>query len=290
MSFTNDIKQKLYSKNGECEFCKTAMLSGLIRYSATISSDSLQFSTESEALAVFTQNLLSSAISLDEDISLYESASLYTIDLVGTNFQIATAELCLDSDINEITPLECCKKSYLLGVFLGGGSISNPNKSYHLELTTKSLIYANEAVTVLELFGIKAKITKRKNKFSVYIKDFESITSFLGLIGADFAALDLFEASVVKEIRNGVNRQVNCENANLRKASKAAGEQLVAIKKIKSTIGFDTLSPALREIAHLRLEYPDEDLKSLGERLVPTLGKSGVNHRLKRIIEIAKEL
>ena len=143
---------------------------------------------------------------------------------------------------------------------------------------------------MLALFGIHAKIIEHKSRYVVYVKDYESVADVLGLIGADFAALELFSVSVEKQVRNDINRQVNCESANMRKLGFAASQQLAAIKKIQKKVGLGVLSEPLREIAEVRLAYPDDSLKELGGRLMPPIGKSGVNHRLARIIDYAKNL
>jgi len=141
--------------------------------------------------------------------------------------------------------------------------------------------------SILAEVGIEAKITQRKHYQIVYLKEYEAIAELLGRIGAGGAAMEIYNVSIEKEIRNDVNRRMNCENANMDKIVKAYGKHIMAIRKIERTIGLDALPEALREIALIRLEYPDESLKALGERLMTPIGKSGVNHRLNRLIEIA---
>ena len=199
-------------------------------------------------------------------------------------------ELMSDEMAESIIPFECCRKAFLEGAFLGGGSVNDPSKNYHLEFTTKTKLYAEDVMKVLELEGIFAKLTERRGRYTVYIKDYESIAAVLGLIGAGAEALELYNVSVEKEMRNEANRIKNCDIANLDKQSRAASKQLAAIRKIENTIGLEALSDVLREMAEVRKEYPDDAISELGEKLNPPIGKSGVNHRLKRLIETAENI
>ena len=203
---------------------------------------------------------------------------------------IATRLLLFNVGDDEITPMECCKSAYVRGAFLGGGSMLDPKKRYHMEFDTKHESYAMQLQEILGSFGILAKITCRKGRYVVYVKEYEAIADILGIIGAVGAAMELYNVSIEKEIRNTVNRQANCEIANIEKVTKTASLQIESIKKIEKHLGLDNLPETLREIAEIRCKYPDESLKELGERLNPPIGKSGVNHRLKRIMAMAEEL
>ena len=179
------------------------------------------------------------------------------------------------------------KKALIRGIFLGSGSINDPMKKYHLEILSKNKDVAQYIQNILKSFNIKAKILEMNN--TIYIKEGEEISKFLAFIGAQKAVLKYEEIRVMREIRNNVNRQVNCETANLNKTISASVMQIEAINYLKKVKKYEELPTGLQEIAELRLEYPEMSLKDLGSLLEKPLGKSGVNHRLKKIIEIADE-
>lgn len=185
---------------------------------------------------------------------------------------------------------ENCKKAYLRGAFLGGGSISDPEKTYHLEFVTYSEKYSKELCNLINCFGLSAKIVQRKNSYVVYLKEGEQIVTILNIIQAHNALFELENIRIFKDMRNNVNRIVNCETANLSKTVNAALRQIDNIQYIKENIGFYKLPPNLREVAELRLNHQDASLKELGQMLDPPVGKSGINHRLRRIDKIAEDL
>ncbi|WP_346930223.1 DNA-binding protein WhiA [Clostridium sp.] len=191
---------------------------------------------------------------------------------------------------DEVIKNEECKRAYIKGAFLGGGSISNPEKTYHLEFVTHDQDYANELSNLINSYKLNSKVIQRKNSFVIYLKEGEQIVDLLNIIGAHNALLELENIRIMKEMRNNVNRIVNCETANLSKTVNAAVRQVESIKLIQSEIGLDRLPKNLKEVAKLRLAFPDESLKELGAMLNPPVGKSGVNHRLRRIEKIADEL
>ena len=179
------------------------------------------------------------------------------------------------------------KKALIRGIFLGSGSINDPMKKYHLEILLNDKDVAQYIQNILKSFNIKAKILEMNN--TIYIKEGEEISKFLAFIGAQKSVLKYEEIRVMREIRNNVNRQVNCETANLNKTISASVMQIEAINYLKKVKKYEELPTGLQEIAELRLEYPEMSLKDLGSLLEKPLGKSGVNHRLKKIIEIADE-
>ncbi len=184
---------------------------------------------------------------------------------------------------------QCCRKSFLRGAFLAGGSISDPEKTYHLELTSRTSEQAGELSRLLEHFGLHARIIIRKGSYVTYLKEGENIVDFLNIIGAHKALMELENVRILKGMRNNVNRIVNCETANLEKTVNASVRQVENIKYIAEHIGFDKLPASLREIAELRLEYSDANLAELGQLMTPSLGKSGVNHRLRKMDRIAEK-
>lgn len=194
---------------------------------------------------------------------------------------------------NEITKLpneKNEKKNFLRTAFLMSGSVVNPQKEYHLEILTDNRELAEMLADILYEFGISAKIIEKKYKFSTYIKEADAISLFLNIIGAHEALLEFEEIKVLHEMNNQVNRVVNCETANLTKIVDASVRQIEAINVIKEKKGLSFLPEQLREIAVLRLENPDASLDELGKLLSRPIGKSGVNHRLKKIEKTAEEL
>lgn len=182
------------------------------------------------------------------------------------------------------------RRAYLKGAFLGSGSISNPEKQYHLEIVASSEDYAKELVKLLKKLDIKGNVVERKGSFVAYVKGSEQVVDLLNLLGAHQSLLETENIRIVKGLRNNVNRLVNCETANLGKTVLASVRQGQAIEHIAQTVGLARLPKNLREVAELRLAYPDASLKELGEMLHPKVGKSGINHRLRKIEEIAGEL
>jgi DNA-binding protein WhiA len=185
----------------------------------------------------------------------------------------------------------CCRRAYLRGAFLAAGAINDPNRgSYHMEIATQ---YEEQKVVLCQLLRrerFSPKTVNRKDDLVVYLKEGEQIVRFLNIIGAHTALLQFEEARVHKEMRNQVNRLVNAETANLNKTADAAVRQAEAIKQIKQKIGLAKLSPGLLRMAELRLNNPDSSLQELGELADPPLSKSAVNHRLRKLMQIASSL
>lgn len=182
------------------------------------------------------------------------------------------------------------RKAYIRGSFLGAGSVSNPEKSYHLEFVTEDEDHANDLAELIGSFDLNAKVSYRKDKYIVYLKEGEQISDMLSLLGANQGVLKFEDIRVMKDMRNQVNRQVNCETANLSKTVEASIRQRANIELIEERTGLDELPETLYQVAVLRLEHPDASLKEIGELMDPPLGKSGINHRFKKIEEIALQL
>jgi len=189
-------------------------------------------------------------------------------------------------DINN----RCCKRAYLRGCFLANGSISDPDRSYHLEITFPNLLLTLECISLLKEFDVESRYIRRKGHYLVYLKEGQEIVDFLNVIGAHNALMKLENIRILKDMRNQVNRIVNCETANLEKTVNASVRHVDSIKYIAEKRGLESLPGNLREIAVLRLENPDASLSELGQMLTPALSKSGVNHRLKKIDSIAEDL
>lgn len=168
--------------------------------------------------------------------------------------------------------------------------MSNPEKAYHLEYVCVDTQQAAQLIDILLVYGIHAKTVVRKKYQVVYIKESEEIVELLNVIGAHISLMKLENLRIFKDMRNSINRRVNCETANITKTVNAATKQIADIQYIKEHYGFDNLKDNLRQVAELRLEYPDAALKELGEYLSPPVGKSGVNHRLRKLSELAEKL
>ncbi len=192
-------------------------------------------------------------------------------------------------DDPELVRRPCCRKAFLRGLFLKSGSINDPEKMYHLEIAAGSRNFAIRLKEILTSYQLRAKIVDRKGHSVVYLKDSSQIADFLALIQANVSLFSLENTMVVKDVRNTVNRRVNCETANIKKTVSASISQIEAIEYIRDHIGFEKLPVSLQEIARLRLENPDDSLQDLGEKLNPPVGKSGVNHRLRKLKKIAEE-
>ena len=194
-----------------------------------------------------------------------------------------------DRESPEVLQRPCCKKAYLRGLFLSCGSVSDPEKMYHLEMVFSTAEEAREARDLIRLFNIPSKVIERKNRFVLYLKEGDVIAGFLALIGANSAVLELENIRVVKDVRNAVNRQVNCETANLEKTISASLEQAEAIRALMEKPVYQSLPLPLRQLAEMRLLYPESSLKELGELMDPPVSKSGVNHRMRKLMKFAEE-
>ncbi|HEY8347185.1 MAG TPA: DNA-binding protein WhiA [Symbiobacteriaceae bacterium] len=183
---------------------------------------------------------------------------------------------------------EHCRCAYLRGTFLGTGWVASPERQHHLEMTTTSTEAADALGQLLFQCGIPVRLAYRKESLVLYVKDADQIAHFLGLVGAHQALLRFEEVRAIKEMKNQVNRQVNAETANLTKTVEAAARQVAALERLRARDGLKDLSEPLRELALLRLSHPDASLKELGEMCVPPVGKSGVNHRMRKLMELAR--
>ena len=183
----------------------------------------------------------------------------------------------------------CCKKAFLKGIFLGSGCVVNPNTDYHFEVSTKSKPYADYVISLMSEFGAYSKQIKRNSNHIIYLKGSEQISTLLAVLGANKALLEYENIRINKSITNNINRSVNCETANLTKTIEAAVKQQEAINKLKAQDKFNELKPKLKEIASLRLKYPEASLEELADKCSYKISKSGVYHRLNKIIKLAEE-
>ena len=196
----------------------------------------------------------------------------------------------LHAQREQLLSRNCCKRAFLRGAFLASGSISDPQKSYHFEIVCQEEAQARLLQQLYRTFELDAKVVQRKKYYIVYLKEGAQIVDALNVMGAYVALMNLENVRIFKEMRGSVNRIVNCETANINKVVGAACRQVEDIHYIQSKMGLDELPPALREMALIRLDYPDSSLKELGELCDPPVGKSGVNHRLRKLGELAEKL
>ena len=197
---------------------------------------------------------------------------------------------CMSPIHNRLLRQNCCRRAFIRGAFLAAGSVSAPERSYHFEIVCSSEAKAQQLQALLGSCEIDARIVLRKRHYVVYVKEGSQIVELLGLMGAHVSLMQLENVRIVKEMRNSVNRKVNCETANLNKTVSAAVRQVEDIRYIKAHGGLHELTDGLEETARLRLEHPDASLKELGDMLSPRVGKSGVNHRLRKLSLIAEQL
>lgn len=292
MSFSSEVKEELSRHLGKSRHCQVAELAALIAFDGKISEterDSDKISDFENEHLNETFHLLVRKIFGIEELQTHEERirTLETIKMWNQSEQIPAVR----DTVNGILIQQiCCKRAYIRGAFLACGSISDPNKSYHFEIVCRTIEQASQLRDVINSFDMDAKIVARKKHQVVYLKEGAQIVDILNIMEAHIALMNLENVRILKEMRNSVNRKVNCETANISKTVNAAVKQLEDISYIKETAGFDSLPDNLKETAMLRLEYPDAPLKELGTYLNPPVGKSGVNHRLRKISAIAEEL
>ena len=280
MSFSSEVKEELSRHLGKSRHCQIAELAALIAFDGKVqvseSGCDLFLDSENELLNTKYDLLLKKLFDFPEGKSGREQKKVYeTVKMWDEDHQIPM----ITETVNGLLLLQgCCKRAYIRGAFLAGGSISDPNKSYHFEIVCRTMPQAEQLRDTMNSFDVDAKIVERKKHFVVYLKEGAQIVDILNVMEAHVALMNLENVRILKEMRNSVNRKVNCETANISKTVNAAVKQLEDITYIREVMGL------------LRLEYPEAPLKELGMYLDPPVGKSGVNHRLRKISEIADGL
>ncbi len=295
MSFSSEVKEELAGQMGKSRHCRLAELSAIICHAGKLKAEkgSVTLSIETENILLKEKYkhllLLLYGMELEKDelsgemlLKVLESMKIW--DKGKGSFSDMT---CVDG---MLVQKSCCKRAFIRGAFLASGSISDPNKAYHFEIVCDTMAKAEQLQNVMKSFEVEAKIITRKKHEVVYVKEGAYIVDLLNVMEAHVALMNLENVRIVKEMRNSVNRQVNCETANISKTVNAAVRQMEDILYIRDKKGLESLPDNLREIALLRLEYPDMALKELGTYLNPPVGKSGVNHRLRKISQIAEEM
>ena len=287
MSFSSDIKQEL-NKNSNLsnkELVKNELIGYLISGNTSIEKNKIKFSTESDYNINRFSKLLSN-LDINHEIDVSGKIFYITVNKKNIDFvKIENNNICL----NEVSTNQEENKALIRGLFMGSGSINNPENKYHLEIIIENPDNLEKICGILKEYDLNIKTLKTNKRCSIYIKEGEDISNFLALIGANRAVLKFEDIRVKREMNGKVNRLVNCETANLNKTINASVEQIEAIRKLQKSGKFNSLDDKLKEIAILRVENPDMPLSNLGKLLKNPVGKSGVNYRLQKIIEISKE-
>lgn len=312
MSFSSRVKDELSRQISPARHCQIAEIAAILSLCGKVhiaedESFSIRIHTENVAVARKYFTLLKKAFNIGADVSIRRNAFFkknrsYTV-LIRSNeeaHRVLEAAKLLDEQgevaenmsvvKNRLIQSSCCKRAFIRGAFLAAGSISDPEKFYHFEIVCASQEKAKQLQGIITTFSVDAKIVVRKKYYVVYIKEGSQIVDMLGVMEAHVALMELENIRILKEMRNSVNRQVNCETANINKTVSASVKQLADITYIRDTAGLSILPDTLADIARERLNNPDATLKELGESLSTPVGKSGVNHRLRKICTIAETL
>lgn len=312
MSFSREVKEELSKIIPTGRHCMIAELAAIISLCGEIAMDgdgwyTIKITTENLTVArkyfmLVKETFQGEVTILGKQGHNTKRSHVYTLlikdrkvtekILEATKLLNADGTLMSDDCIvrNIVIQNTCCKRAFIRGAFLASGSMSDPEKTYHFEIIMMNEKKAEQLREVMRFFGIDAKVVIRKKYYVVYVKDGSQIVDILNIMEAHKALMDLENVRILKEMRNSINRKVNCETANINKTVTAASKQLDDILYIQETVGFGDLTPGLEEIAKLRIEQPDASLKELGSMLSKPIGKSGVNHRLRKLSEIADYL
>ena len=294
MSFSLEVKQELSKINSLADKnnVKCELMGYLVTSNTSVQKNKVRFSTESQYNINRFSKLLNNLGFVNYDIKIQRN--MYSIFINKNDIQeLIRAEENINI-ANEILSYflksEILEKAFVRGTFLGSGTINNPEKKYHLEIFLKNLETAKYIIEILRKYSIDFKILERSKKYAIYTKEGEEISKFLALMRASASVLKFEEIRVYRDIKNNINRKVNCETANLNKIVNSSVKQINDIKYIKERGKFNELSEQLKEIAIVRIENPDMSLEELGKLLKKPIGKSGVNHRLRKIQKIVEEL
>lgn len=312
MSFSSKVKEELSKDCNNPRHCCIAETAAIISMCGKVIFDEkdhvrIEIHTENVTVARKYFTLLKKTFNIVTDVSIRRNSYLkknrvYTVIVQEHEdaYRVLKATKLLDADgeIREdlsvvrsvVTQQACCRRAFLRGAFLASGSISDPERFYHFEIVCAAEAKARQLKEIMGTFGLDGKIVLRKRYYVVYIKEGSQIVDVLNVMEAPVSLMELENIRILKEMRNSVNRQVNCETANINKTVAASVKQIRDIEYIRDTMGFESLPENLEEMAQVRLLKPDATLKELGEALDPPVGKSGVNHRLRRLSEIAERL
>lgn len=312
MSFSGKVKKELAGHVSNAVHCRIAELAALVSMCGSVMIDeenhyAIRIRTETEPTAKKIRILLWKTFHINTEITVRDNAysrvgKTYTLTVKDNQEAIkilqATKLINDAGDIEEnfsltnniVIKKDCCKRAFIRGAFMAAGSISDPNKSYHFEIKCSSEKKAEQLINLLKKYDIEGKMVARKGNYVVYLKEGEGIVDVLNVMEAHVSLMEMENVRILKGMSNYYNRQVNCETANIKKTVATSVRQIEDIKYIMKSKGINYLPPKLQEIALVRIDNPDASLQELGQRLEPPLGKSGVNHRLRKICQIADDL
>lgn len=277
MSFSAQVKEELCGHISSARHCRMAELAAIITMSGCFENEIWKCDADNRFVCKKSEKLIK--------LLNFDMGSDDTRHALKLRFYDGC---CVPDSI--IAERSCCKRAYIRGAFIAAGSLTDPEKGYHFEIVCEAVKQAALIMNIIGDFGLEPKLIQRKKYYVVYLKDGSMIVDVLNIMGAHVSLMSMENVRILKDMRNTVNRRVNCETANINKTVSAAVKQIEDIRYIEQTSGLKYLPDNLREIAQIRLEEPDMPLKELGLKLNPPLGKSGVNHRLRKISEIAGEL
>lgn len=311
MSFSGNVKEELSEHWSSARHCQIAELAAILGLCGSIIINSrneyrVKVHTENKAVARKVFTLIKKTFNIESDISIRRNIQKQSVSysVVVKQHQDALRVLQAVKLIDEhldgfeevriVNPIvvqqTCCKRAFIRGAFLAAGSMSDPKKAYHFEIVCAAESMAEQIRELMSSFSMDAKIVQRKKSYVVYLKEGSQIVDILNIMEAHVSLMELENVRILKEMRNTVNRNVNCETANLNKTVSAAVKQLEDITYLRDTIGLEKLSEGLEEVALARLSHPDASLKELGALLSPPVGKSGVNHRLRKLGDLAEKV
>lgn len=304
MTFSAELKEEIGSVFDNARHCRIAELAGILSFDGKTEheNDSCLISISSENMipAEKARQLVKKIFHCDSKIEIRHSnrnLELYEInfdkEISGDIFEALKLKQEKDlilPDIQKLTSKNCCRRAFLRGAFISSGSISNPDRFYHLEIPCRYEYVADSIIKIMNALHLDAKMVERQRRFVVYLKSSTQISELLGLMGARTSLLNMENAMIRREVRGNINRRVNCETANINKTAKASARQIEDILYIDEHIGLNSLPDGLDKMAKIRLQYPEANLCELGSHLEPPVGKSGVNHRLRKISAVAASL
>jgi len=294
MSFSADVKTELCRAPLSRKCCAQAEAYGVLLYCNTFQAGQVRIVTENQAFAQRLPGLFRKAFRLPFDsLPDGEGKQVFGLDdpakLAAIHQTFGSDPQAVALHVNfAVLEEDCCRASFLRGAFLAGGSVTDPRKGYHLELATSHHSVSREVLALMRELDQEAKSAQRKGNTVIYFKQSEQIEDFLTCIGAPIAAMEVMNAKLERDLRGKVNRQTNCDAANLDKAVEAAMAQVEAIRRLDSGGVLVTLPDKLREAAALRLAHPEDTLAQLAQRCDPPITKSALNHRLRKLVELGK--
>lgn len=309
MSFSSNVKEELSRFEERHPCCRRSELAALLRNGLSIrrvdGENRLLFVSENALLSRHVFSIVKELYQSGPEVLMlkthrFRDHAIYRLDfsdmIVSSEKGTLLRDCGIVAEADRLTFLpwkakaRCCRRAYLRGCFLAGGSISDPDRSYHLEISFPNRMLFEEFRSLLMEFGIEARDIIRKGHLLAYLKEGQDIVDFLNIAGAHGALMQLENIRIMKDVRNQVNRIVNCETANLEKTVNASFRQIDSIRYLEAHLGLDSLPDGLREIARLRLAHSEVSLQELGEMLSPVLTKSGVNHRLRKLERMAAQM